>query len=107
MDGMDIKEVLAANLRALMAHRKISQMALADKSGVSQSTIGRWLKMEVAATVEGLHAVASHLGCQTWQLLVPGLEADSLPALKPITAEERALYEKIRAAAQDLAKYQP
>lgn len=55
-----MREVLAANLAALMARTPAldTQLKLARRSGIAQSTIGRILRQEVSPTVDVLEAIA-------------------------------------------------
>ena len=101
-----IREILASNLKALMLVNKHSQGDLFKLSKVAQSTIGRVLNMQVDATVGTIESVANVYRLQSWQLLVPNLEPSNPPVLREISDKEREFYEKIKMAAQELAKYQ-
>jgi len=46
MAGTDINQVLAENLRHYMAKRSLKQTALAQRSGVGQTTISLYLRPE-------------------------------------------------------------
>jgi transcriptional regulator with XRE-family HTH domain len=100
------KVVLAQNLRALMNSRlgPTTQMALAKKSGVSQATIGRIDRQEVAASVDTVAALANAYSLEPWQLLVPGMVPNNPPVLVPVSAREKALYDRLRAAALEIAE---
>lgn len=41
---MNLKPIVAANVSALMKHRKLSQMAIKRRKGIAQSTVGRVLR---------------------------------------------------------------
>lgn len=95
---MTIKHTLAVNLRSIMRKQHLTQMALKTKSGIAQATIGRILREDSAADIDTLDAIAKACAMQPWQLLVPGLDPDNPPIL-PLSTQEQALYERLRAAA--------
>jgi transcriptional regulator with XRE-family HTH domain len=105
--GMNSTKTVAKNLKKIMEAKGLSQNRLHELSGISQSSVGRIMEGKVAPRVDSIDAIAKAIGCQPWQLLVPDLDPQNLPALRAITAEERKLYENLRLAAQDLAKYKP
>ena len=101
--------VLSQNLRALLTSGRgpKSQNALHEKSKVAQATIGRILdKRGENARVETVHKLAAAYGLEGWQLMVSGMEPANPPVLQAASREERELYERLKLAAQDLAKYQ-
>lgn len=104
--NLGIREILASNLKALMAKSKHSQGDLFRLSNVAQSTIGRVINMQVDATVATIEAIAEVYKLQPWQLLVPNLDPSNPPMLREISDKEREFYEKIKMAAQEIAKYQ-
>lgn len=61
---MTIRHVLAARIRELMDARATldTQVKLAEKSGVGQSTIQRILAQEASATVDTVEAIAQAFG---------------------------------------------
>jgi len=101
-----INQVIADNLRFWMEQSGFdSQQALADKSGVSQRTIGNYLKptlrddtssgKEPSAKVTELNKLAAALGIEVWQLL------------RQMSPQERSFYDKIEAAYRELKDSQP
>ena len=100
------KEIVAANLRALMTHRQISEMELGARAGVSQSTINRLLKAQVAPNADTLDSVCRFLGIFTWQIMVPNINPSNLPVLREVNDKERAFYEKIKQAAKEISDLQ-
>ena len=98
MKTLKSREVIAANLRALMDKNKHSEGELHNRTGLSQSTIGRILKCESAATVDTLDAIANVYGLSTWQIMVAGLDISNPPVLKQLTEKEEAFYKKMREA---------
>lgn len=102
------RDVVAQNLKALMDAKigPTSQSELKRRSGVAQATIGRILSKETAASIETLTDLAGAYGLEGWQLLVPGMHPTNPPVLQPVSKEERALYDRLRATVKDLAKLQ-
>lgn len=70
-ETVDMKAILASNLRAQLKARNWGQQELHRRSTVAQSTIGRILRRETAADVETIGQLAKALGLQPWVLLVP------------------------------------
>lgn len=105
---MALRGVLAQNLRALLFSKvgPTSQMELHRKSGVTQSTVGRLLRGEVAATIDTLTQIGKAYHLQPWQLLVPNLDPKNPPVLQPVTEKEKALYDRLQATVRELAKVQ-
>lgn len=108
MDKKNFKPraVLAQNLKALMGAKvgPTSEMDLARRSGVAQATIGRIKRQEVASSIETVSEIAAAYGLEGWQLLVAGMDPTNPPVLLPVSKAERALYDRLRAAAEDIAK---
>lgn len=77
-----LKEVLAQRLRALMAATPSldTQVKLAQRSGVAQSTIGRILRAEVGATLDVIESVAQAFGLDGADLLTVTAQHEKLPA---------------------------
>lgn len=71
MEKLDIKQVLARNLRAaLKAHPTInSQIELASGSGVSPASINEAFHGQTSIGIELLNDMAYALGMQAWELL--------------------------------------
>ena len=95
--GMDdVKANLAANLARLMKMSADlqSQNALARRSKVAQTTIGNYLAPDTYRGAPSLAMVAKlarAFGLEAWQLIHPTMGD------KVITAEELALYRRLRA----------
>ena len=51
-------ERIANRIRGLMAERRVSQLALADRLGISRAAMGRRLTGEIALDVDDLAAIA-------------------------------------------------
>lgn len=101
--------VLADNLRVLMKHGSgpTTQLGLKVRSGVAQGTIGRILTQQTSARIDTVDRLAKAYALCGWQLLVPGLDPANPPTLRAMGPEEQALYDRLRQAAQDLAKLKP
>lgn len=102
----DTKMVIAQNLKNLMAHRQITQMELGKRAGVTQSTIGRLLRAEVAASTDTLDAVAKFFDLEAWQMCIPNLDPANPPLIATISENERRFYESIKKAAKQLSELQ-
>lgn len=76
-----INDILAKNLAYEMERRMLTQAGLAKLSGVSQTTISLYLNPRrrersktgkaVSANLADVQAVASALGMDVWELLLP------------------------------------
>ena len=100
------KDVLADNLKRLMDKNRHSQGDVHRLTGLSQSSIGRVLNKQVDATISSLETIAHLYKLQSWQLLVADMQPDNPPVLREISEKERDFYEKIKMAAQELARYE-
>ena len=72
------REILAANVAALMARDSLSQHALARRAGVNQKTISNILNCVKAVQLDKLEGIARAFRLAPWQLLVPDLPTDLL-----------------------------
>lgn len=83
-----------------------TQGELFRKSGVAQATIGRILSDKGEnARIETVEKLAAAYGLQAWQLMVAGMDPTNPPVLQPVSKEERAFYERVKALYQDVGKY--
>lgn len=110
MTGESARTILAANLRALMAHSKTANTLLAleretEKHGlkVGKSTIDRAARGETPLNLDAIEVIAAVYGISAWQLLVPNITPANPPVLKSIGAAEDLLYEKIGALVKEIA----
>jgi transcriptional regulator with XRE-family HTH domain len=60
---------LASNIRAAVARKNTTIVALADLAGVSSAHLYDVVRSEKSATVDFLEKVAEALGVEPWQLL--------------------------------------
>jgi transcriptional regulator with XRE-family HTH domain len=89
---MALKDTVIANLNTLMAERSdcSSQNALAKKSGVSQSHVGRILRGESTPTLEMIEALAKALRVTAPQLLTANLGRNPADATDHSPSESAA-----------------
>lgn len=66
---MDLKEVMAVNLRRLRHDKQMTQEELADQSGLSARYIGAIERADVSASVTVLGQIAEALGIELGELL--------------------------------------
>jgi transcriptional regulator with XRE-family HTH domain len=98
MTTSDTKQILAANMRRLMnASASLdTQVKLAARAGVAQSTVGRLLRGEVYAQLAQVEAIAGAFGITVGDLLTdPSLASELEPtydkaAFTKLPAAERA-----------------
>lgn len=72
---MDLKEVMAVNLRRMRHDRHLTQEELADRSGLSARYIGAIERADVSASVTVLGRIAEALGVEPGELV--NVSADS------------------------------
>lgn len=68
---MDLKEVMAINLRRMRHDRDMTQEELADRAGLSARYIGAIERADVSASVTVLGQIAGALGTEPGELLKP------------------------------------
>lgn len=66
---MDLKEVMAVNLRRMRHDRDMTQEELADRSGLSARYIGAIERADVSASVTVLGQIAKALGVRPGELV--------------------------------------
>lgn len=66
---MDLKEVMATNLRRLRRQRQLTQEELADLAGLSNRYIGAIERADVSASVTVLGQIAAALRVEAAELL--------------------------------------
>lgn len=69
--SMDIRDVLAVNLRAQRRKSGLSQEDLADRAGVDRTYVSSLERRVYAASIDTLDKIAQALGIATFELLVP------------------------------------
>ncbi|SFA94735.1 Helix-turn-helix [Rhizobium sp. NFR07] len=66
---MDLKEVMARNLRRARHDKKLTQEELADRAGLSMRYVGSIERGDVSASVTVLGQIADALGIEPGELL--------------------------------------
>lgn len=66
---MDLKEIMARNLRRVRHDRKLTQEELADRAGLSMRYVGAIERGEVSASVTVLGQIADALEIEPGELL--------------------------------------
>ncbi|MBD9627960.1 helix-turn-helix transcriptional regulator [Ensifer sp. ENS06] len=66
---MDLKEVMAINLRRIRHGKELTQEELAHRSGLSARYIGKIERADVSASVTVLGQIAKALGVEPAELL--------------------------------------
>lgn len=92
------RDILAANLKALMASRASLDTLpkITAASGVSNGTLDRMRRAAAAVRVDDIELVAQAFNLRAWQLLVPNLDPANPPSVYRPTEKEEALYRRIQ-----------
>ena len=69
LSPMDLKEVMAVNLRRIRHGKQLTQEELADRSGLSARYIGAIERADVSASVTVLGQIADALSVEPGELL--------------------------------------
>ena len=92
MSSAEISEnaSMLANVKSWLRSRHISQRKLAEKLGVSEPTVSKWLKGSQSMTLAQFRAIAQLLNAQPHQLLFPPGEAATADRFRDVVeiAEE-------------------
>lgn len=75
---------------------------LAREADIGPGSASRIKAMQTSVGLEIIDKIASMFSVYTWQLFVPGMDPESPPVLAPITAAERAFYQRMLVAAREL-----
>ena len=104
------REILRQNVQALMDSKigPTSQIALHQKCGAAQATIGRILRPGGEnPKLETVEAIAKAYGLEAWQLLIAGMDPKNPPVLAPASKEEREFWGRLRQLYQEVSKGPP
>ena len=98
------RQVLAANLKALMASLSALDTfcILVAAGGPSNGTLDWIRRMESGASIDQLDILAKIYGLEPWQLLVPNLDPTNPPMLASISQRQLEMLERIKQAAKEL-----
>jgi hypothetical protein len=91
----DPREILSANVSALIERSGLSMSAWAREHGLKPKRVHRALTQEHSTTLDVVESIAAAAGLQAWQLLMPGLDPANPPVFT-ITQSERDLYARLR-----------
>lgn len=102
---IDSNATLWQNVEALMLKKfgKVNLKGFATHCGIGIATVQRIKAQETSVGIAVLDKIAAAFDLAAWQLLVPGFDPGNPPALQPVSAKERELYEKIMSAAKAIA----
>jgi transcriptional regulator with XRE-family HTH domain len=81
---MDLKEVMAVNLRRLRHAKAITQEELAERAGLSARYIGGIERAKVSASVTVLGRVADALGVEPAELIRRTSQAANRMQIEPV-----------------------
>lgn len=83
MGKHNLRDALSRNLAALMEKTPAldTQIKVANRSGVAQSTIGRILRRETAATLDNIEAIAKAFGVESRVLLSHSNDSSAHPGI--------------------------
>jgi hypothetical protein len=90
-----LRDILAANLRRMIANEGISVRAWALARELDVRLIDRLTKGEHAVTLDKLDEIAAACGLQPWHLLIDDLDPKAPPD-RPISSEDQAMIAKLR-----------
>lgn len=96
MDFSPLNQTLAANLAHHMERRGLTQMALAKKCGIGQTTISLYLSPE--RRKPGKDAKPGSAKLTEVEMLASALEIEPWELLRPFDGMQREVYERIEAA---------
>lgn len=103
---MELKELIAKNLKSLRDSHGLSQTAFAKHCKVQQRSYGRLENAESWQHLELIDHIAKACDLYAWQLLTPNFNPKNPPILKEASEKERQFYESIKLAAKELSKYE-
>jgi transcriptional regulator with XRE-family HTH domain len=105
MSQIDTNATLWLNISALMVKHWGDENLnrLARECKIGPGTAARIKEQKTSVGLETLEKIAHHFQLAVWQLLVPGLDPENPPALQPVSAAERRLYEQIMSSAKTIA----
>ena len=80
----DIKELIAKNIKIMIARMSLSQSELADKAGLNRSTVNEVVRAKKACSIETLQKIATAFLVQPRFLLRQDLDFSNLTGIKKI-----------------------
>lgn len=102
---IDSNATLWHNISSLMRkhYGKENLSRLAAECDIGLGTASRIKDQKTSVGLLVIDKIATHFHLAAWQLLVPGFDPESPPALQPVNERERKLYERIMSAAKEIA----
>jgi transcriptional regulator with XRE-family HTH domain len=92
--------------RLMLAHKDLgTQSALAAQAKVGQTSIGRILAKEQSPTLDMVYKISEAFQLEPWQMLISDLDPNNPPITKAVDERQRALFDRFRQAAEELAHY--
>jgi transcriptional regulator with XRE-family HTH domain len=73
---MEIREVLAENLRRYRKERGLSQEELAHRADIDRTYVSSLERCQYAAGIDVVDRLARELGVETWKMLRPPSSAE-------------------------------
>jgi transcriptional regulator with XRE-family HTH domain len=94
------RKILADNLRKIWQARPElgGQRRFAESHNLSEGTVSRARRGDVAVTLDTLDDIANALELHPWQLLIQGIDPANPPVLREPTEREAELYRQIEAS---------
>ena len=96
MSTSPLNQALADNLAYLMERKGLKQMALAKKCGVAQTTISNYLNPE--RRKPGKDGKPGSAKLTEVEMLATALNVEPWDLVRPMSGQQREVYEKIEAA---------
>ena len=94
---MDIRQIIAANLRALKTHYDLTNIQMARRCAVGEGTVNRAMSGTVGVASDVLQQLAQGFGLEAWQIMVQNLDPSNPPLICHNSPEEQALYNRLKA----------
>jgi len=69
MDIRALQKIFAERLAGLMQEKSLNKTMLADKTGISRTTIGNWLLLKRTPQIDSLYILSEFFGCTIDYLL--------------------------------------
>lgn len=102
MANKPLRQVLAENVKALRAYRKLSQSDMKARTKLDPGTVSRIELQKMSVSLETLGALARGLRVEPWQLVHP--DGAALVAQQPVSPEEHEKVERLLEEIGELSK---
>ena len=95
-----MRTILAINTKNLLDYHfsesSNKPLALAEKSGLSLSSIQRVLNVNVGSSIDSIESIAEAFDISVYQLLLPNLDVENPQVVTGASASERQLYKRFQ-----------